>query len=176
MQILWVNMITAVTLALSLAFEPPEANVMDRPPRPSDQPMLTAYLVWRIAFVSIILMSGTFGLFLWEIENGQSLEFARTVAVNTLVWFEIFYLLNARYIYAPVLNVEGLTGNRYMLLAIGLLVGFQLAFTYLPPLQTLFGTAAIDLATWVPVLLVSSSVLFLVELEKWVVRRRCANN
>lgn len=171
-QILWVNMITAVTLALSLAFEPPEANVMRRPPRPSKQPMLTGYLVWRIAFVSVVLMLGTFGLFLWELRDGATVEQARTVAVNTLVWFEIFYLLNSRYITAPVLNREGLTGNRYVLIAIGLLILFQLAFTYLPPLQILFGTTAISIATWVPILLVSSSVLFLVEIEKWLVRRR----
>ena len=69
-QILWVNMVTAVTLALSLAFEPAEQNVMRRPPRNTNEPMLTPHLVWRIAFVSIILMSGTFGLFLWEMEQG----------------------------------------------------------------------------------------------------------
>ncbi len=171
-QILWVNMITAVTLALSLAFEPPEADVMRRPPRPSRQPMLTGYLIWRVAFVSVILMLGTFGLFLWELDGGGSVVRARTVAVNTLVWFEIFYLFNSRYITGPVLNREGLTGNRYVLIAISLLVVFQLAFTYLPPMQVLFGTTAIDAATWGLILLVSSSVLFLVEIEKWLLRRR----
>ena len=170
-QILWVNMVTAVTLALSLAFEPPEQNVMQRPPRDAHEPMLTRHLIWRVAFVSIILMSGTFGLFIWEMERGMSIEHARTVAVNTLVMFEIFYLFNSRYIKASVFNWTGLTGNPYVLIAIAILIIFQLGFTYLAPMQSLFGTTAINLNVWLRILLVSSSVLFLVELEKYFVRR-----
>jgi len=170
-QILWVNMITAVTLALALAFEPPEKNVMRRPPRDAHVPILTTHLIWRVSFVSIILMIGTFGLFLWDMERGVSIEHARTVAVNTLVMFEIFYLFNSRYITASVFNWAGLTGNRYVLMAIGILIIFQLCFTYLAPLQTLFGTTAIDFDIWLRILLVSSSVLLLVELEKYFIRR-----
>jgi magnesium-transporting ATPase (P-type) len=170
-QILWVNMITAVTLALALAFEPPEPGVMARPPRNPRQPVLTALFLWRIGYVSLILTAGTFGLFLWEQTRGASIEEARTVAVNTLVMFEIFYLFNARYMTAPVLNRAGLLGNPYVLYAVGVLLLFQLAFTYLPPLQTLFGTAALDAAIWVRIVLVASSVLFIVELEKALVRR-----
>jgi magnesium-transporting ATPase (P-type) len=172
-QILWVNMITAVTLALALAFEPPEQNVMRRPPRDSREPLLTFYLIWRIVFVSCILMSGTMGLFLWEMERGVSIEHARTVAVNTLVMFEIFYLFNSRYITDCVFNWAGLTGNRYVLIAITILIIFQLGFTYLAPMQSLFGTKAIDFNMWLRILLISSSVLFLVELEKYFVR--CIN-
>ena len=174
-QILWVNMVTAVTLALSLAFEPPEQNVMQRPPRDAHEPILTAYLAWRVAFVSVILMSGTFGLFLWETGHSVSIEHARTVAVNTLVMFEIFYLFNSRYITASIFNRAGLTCNRYVLIAIGVLIIFQLGFTYLAPMQSLFGTTAIDFNTWLCILFVSSSVLFLVELEKYVVRHMDRN-
>jgi magnesium-transporting ATPase (P-type) len=170
-QILWVNMVTAVTLALSLAFEPPEQNVMRRPPRDASEPMLSPYLIWRITFVSIILMSGTFGLFIWDMERGASIEHARTVAVNTLVVFEIFYLFNSRYIKACILNWQGLTGNRYVLIAIVILIIFQLGFTYLEPMQSLFGSEAIDFTMWLRIILVSSSVLFLVELEKYFVRK-----
>jgi len=169
-QILWVNMVTAVTLALSLAFEPPEANVMHRPPRDAQEPMLNAHLLWRIIFVSLILMGGTFGLFLWEMQQGASIEHARTVAVNTLVMFEIFYLFNARYITAPVLNRAGFTGNPYVLMAIAVLIVFQLGFTYLPLLQTLFGTVAIGIDIWLRIVLVASTVLFLVEIEKAFLR------
>jgi len=170
-QILWVNMITAVTLALALAFEPPEPGVMARPPRDARQPVLTPLFLWRIGYVSLILMAGTFGLFLWEQHQGAPIEEARTVAVNTLVMFEIFYLFNSRYMTAPVLNREGLLGNRYVLYAVGLLILFQLAFTYLPPMQTLFGTAAIDAGVWLRIVLVAASVLFIVELEKALARR-----
>ncbi len=174
-QILWVNMVTAVTLALSLAFEPSEQDVMRRLPRNAHDSILTSHLVWRVIFVSIILMGGTFGLFLLEIEQGSTIEHARTVAVNTLVMFEIFYLFNSRYITASVFNWEGLTGNRYVLIAIGLLIIFQFAFTYLEPMQILFGTTSIDFSIWLRILLVSSSVLFLVEFEKYFVRRMGLN-
>jgi len=169
-QILWVNMITAVTLALSLAFEPSEHNVMNRSPRDPLAPVLSPLFLWRIAFVSMILVCGTFGLFIWEFNQGQSIEYARTVAVNTLVAFEIFYLFSSRYIQAPVLNFQGLFGNHYVLLAVSLLIVFQLGFTYLPAMQMLFGTTAIDAMTWLTIIMVGSSVLFLVELEKYFFR------
>lgn len=171
-QILWINMITAVTLALTLAFEPPEKNVMRRPPRDPGEPLLSGFLIWRVIFVSIIIVIGTFGLFLWEREHGASVELARTVAVNTLVMFEIFYLFNARYLTASSLSWEGITGNRYVLMAIGLLLIIQMLFTYLPVMQTLFGTTHIELHTWLRIVVIASSVLFLVELEKALLRRR----
>ncbi|MES9899990.1 MAG: cation-transporting P-type ATPase [Sedimenticola sp.] len=174
-QILWVNMITAVTLALALAFEPAESNVMQRPPRNPTESILSMLLIWRIGFVSVILMIGTFGLYLWDTDQGGSIEHARTIAVNTLVMFEIFYLFNSRYITAPVLNRTGLFGNRYALIAIGLLVLFQLAFTYLSPFQKLFGTTAITFSTWLVIIATASSVLFLVEAEKWLFRTRSEN-
>jgi magnesium-transporting ATPase (P-type) len=174
-QILWVNMVTTVTLALVLGFEPPEQDIMHRPPRKADEPILTTLLIWRVVFVSAILLCGTIGLFLWEMKQGAAIEHARTVAVNTLVMFEIFYLFNSRYITASVFNWEGLTGNRYVLLAIGILLGFQLGFTYLKPMQSLFGTTDIELNIWLPIVLVASTVLFLVELEKFLVRQMNRN-
>ncbi|MDC1286603.1 cation-transporting P-type ATPase [Gammaproteobacteria bacterium] len=171
-HILWVNMVTAVTLALGLAFEPPERDVMRRPPRDVGQPMLTPYLIWRITYVSTILMVGTVGLFLWELDRGSSIEIARTVAVNTLVMGEIFYIFNSRYISASIFNRAGFTGNRFVLIAIGILLILQLGFTYLAPMQTLFGTATIDYQMWIRIVLVAATVLLLVELEKWIVRCR----
>ncbi|MCK5663642.1 MAG: HAD-IC family P-type ATPase, partial [Thiotrichaceae bacterium] len=169
-QILWVNMITAVTLALALAFEPAEKDIMQRPPRDSHQPILTGMFIWRIIFVSIILLFGTFGLFIWEREQGASIELARTIAVNTLVMFEIFYLFSSRYILANVFTFDGLFGNRYALMAVAILIIFQLAFTYIAPMQALFDTVAIDIIMWLRIILVASSVLFLVELEKAFIR------
>jgi len=170
-QILWINMITAVTLALTLAFEPGEKNIMQRPPRHPQEPLLSGFLVWRIFFVSSILVVGTFGLFLWEINQGSSIELARTVAVNTLVAFEIFYLFCVRYLTDPALNTRGLLGSRYVLIAIGLLIIFQLALTYLGPMQLLFATTDMSLEAWLRVIIVSSSVLFLVEIEKFLFRK-----
>jgi magnesium-transporting ATPase (P-type) len=144
---------------------------MQRPPRDPKEPLLSRFLIWRIVFVSLILVIGTFGLFLWERDHGASIELARTVAVNTLVMFEIFYLFSVRYLLAPVLNYEGLFGNRYVLWAIGILLLFQAALTYLGPIQELFGTSDLGLAAWIRIVAVASSVLFLVELEKLLLRR-----
>ncbi len=121
-------------------------------------------------------MDGTFGLFIWEMEQDSSIEHARTVVVNALVMFEIFYLFNSRYIAGSVFNRTGLTGNRYVLIAIGVLIISPLGFAYLAPLQSLFGTMAIDFDIWLRILLVSSSVLFLVELEKYIVRHMDRNS
>ncbi|PKM11954.1 MAG: carbonate dehydratase [Gammaproteobacteria bacterium HGW-Gammaproteobacteria-3] len=169
-QILWVNMITAVTLALTLAFEPPERNIMKRKPRKPNEPLLSVFLIWRIVFVSLIIVSGTFGLFLWERSLGTSIEEARTVAVNTLVGFEIFYVFNSRYLHNCVLNLRGLFGNPLVWLAVILLSVFQLAFTYWQPMQALFGTVAIDLHTWKMIIAVAASVFILVEIEKFFIR------
>lgn len=171
-QILWVNMVTAVTLALALAFEPSERNVMQRTPRRPGEPMLSAHLGWRIIFVSLILMAGTFSLFLWDMARGSDIDHARTVAVNTLVMFEIFYLFNARYLTASIFNRQGFAGNRYVLIAITVLLVLQMGFTYLAPMQELFGTSGLGFSAWLHIILVASSVLFLVELEKYLMRIR----
>lgn len=171
LQILWVNMITAVTLALALAFEPAEAGVMRRPPRDSRKPILSRFLVWRIIFVSLILVGGTFSLFVWERNRGASLEAARTVAVNTLVLFEIFYLFSARFLTASALNGRGLLASRAALAAIIMVLLLQVGFVYLAVMQTWFSTTSIGLAAWGRSLLVASSVLFLVEGEKALIRR-----
>ncbi|MFT5084311.1 MAG: magnesium-transporting ATPase (P-type) [Lentisphaeria bacterium] len=159
-------MITAVILA----FEPPEHNVIQRSPRNAHEPILTHYLIWRVAFVSVILMSGTFCLFQWELDRGMSVGYARTVAVNTLVMFEIFYLFNSRYINNSALNWSGITGNRYVLIAISMHIIFQLGFTYLNPMQSLFGTTSVDVDVLLRIVVISSSVFFLVELEKYILR------
>ncbi len=171
-QILWVNMVTAVTLALTLAFEKAENNVMARKPREPDEPLLSRFIAWRIVYVSLILLSGTFGMFLWYEQTGHSHNEARTLAVNTLVFFEIFYLFSSRYFLRSVFSREGLLGNPYVLYASGMLILLQLLFTYAPFMQTLFATEPIEPEEWVVILLVSSSVLFLVELEKLILRKR----
>jgi len=170
-QILWVNMVTAVTLALSLAFEKTELNVMERSPRKSNEPILSGFILWRIFYVSFILMVGTFGLFYWYEQAGYSHGYARTVAVNTLVMFEVFYLFSSRYFYASVFSKEGLTANPAVLYSTGILIILQLLFVYLPVMQTLFGTVSLQVSDWMLILAVSFSVLLLVEFEKYLIRR-----
>ena len=170
-QILWVNMITAVTLSLALAFEPGEPGVMRRRPRDPAAPLLDRLLVWRIVFVSLILLGGILSLYLWELGRSGSIEAARTVAVNTLVVGEITYLFNSRHLSASSLNPEGLYGNPVALQMMALLLAAQVAFTHLAPMQTLFGTQAIDALAWAAVLGFGVLLFMLVELEKLLMRR-----
>ncbi|MBU1232285.1 MAG: cation-transporting P-type ATPase [Proteobacteria bacterium] len=170
LQILWINMVTAVTLGLSLAFEPPEGDVMRRPPRLPGEPLLTQFLVWRIMFISAIMVMGTLGLFLWDRSHGETLEMARTTAVNTLIFFQIFYLFNARYLKTSVLSKEGLLGSRAVLFAVVSIIAAQFLFTYLPLFQNIFGTASIPYGDWTRLLSFTILVFILVEIEKVVLR------
>jgi magnesium-transporting ATPase (P-type) len=170
-QILWVNMVTAVTLALSLSFEPAEPAVMRRPPRDPREPLVTGFLLWRIVLVSAILVAGALGLFLWESGRGAPLEVARATAVNAVVIGEVFYLFNCRRFTESALSREGIFGNRYVLIAIGVLLVLQLGFTYLPFMQRWFGTAGLDAAAWVRAVLFGMALFTVVEVEKRLFRR-----
>lgn len=170
-QILWVNMVSAVTLALALSFEPGEPDIMKRKPRSSTEPLLTGLLLWRIGFVAAIIVIGTFWLFLWEMSRGATIEYAQTVAVNAVILFQIFYLFNARHILRPTTLVEGITGNRMVLVSIGAMIVLQALFTYVPVMHTLFGTAPIGLDSWGMILAISVLLFPIVEAEKWILRR-----
>ena len=170
-QILWINMVTSSTLGLALAFEPAEDGIMKRRPRPPGESLLSGFFVWRVVLVSVLMMSGALGLFLWELSAGNSLEAARTMAVNAIVVAEMFYLLNSRHVLASVLNREGLTGNHVALWAIAACVPLQLAFTHLPVMQGIFGSTDLSPAEWLKVLGAGLMVFCVAELEKYVIRR-----
>jgi magnesium-transporting ATPase (P-type) len=170
-QILWVNMVTSVALGLVVSFEPHELDVMQRPPRAVDLPILDAFGVWRVAFVGLTLLALTLSAFFWMKSNGASDALARAVAVNALVIGQIFYLLNSRYKIESSLSLKAHLDNKYLPLGVGAVVILQLLFTYAPPLQALFETEAIPFGVW-PRLLFGGFVFFLVvEGEKLLIRR-----
>ncbi|MCO5760025.1 MAG: cation-transporting P-type ATPase [Chromatiaceae bacterium] len=170
-QILWVNMVTAVTLSLAFAVEKPEADIMLRPPRDPATPLVDGFMVWRILFVTVLMATASFGLYLWEKASGSDLVTARTVAVNALVMAEMFYLFNCRSLQGSILNREGFLGNTLALQVLGLLLLLQLAFTYIPLMQTLFQTAALDGAAWLRILTAGVLLLLIVEGEKALISR-----
>jgi len=171
-QILWVNMVTAVTLSLAIAFEQPEDNVMKRPPRnPRDQ-LINGFMLWRIGFVTALLFATSYGLFLYETARGAPVELARTAAVNALVMGEIFYLFNCRRLVAPLWSHGGLFGNPVVIPAILILLVLQLMLTHLAPMQALFGTQGISFGTWMLAIFAGMTVMFIVEIEKVFWRRR----
>ena len=167
-QVLWVNMITAVTLALALSFEPMESNVMEREPRGAGEPILGKLFIWRITFVSILIGGLTFGVFSFLRNNGLDDAAARTIAVNTLVAGQLFYLFNCRKIGQPALG-KGFFNNRYAFLAAGALIILQMGFVYLPFMNTFFGTQSIAASYWLYPLAAGVLVFVLVELEKFII-------
>ncbi len=163
-QILWVNMVSSIALALVLAFEPTEADVMRRPPRRPDEPLLSPFVLWRISFVSTLFLAGIFGMHEWA-------QAARTVAVNALVCMEVFYLFSVRYLKAPSFTLQGVKGTPRVLAAVAAVVLLQAGFTYLPFMQALFATESLPLATGALIVAVGAAVLLVLELEKALLRR-----
>jgi magnesium-transporting ATPase (P-type) len=169
-QVLWINMVTSVTLGLALAFEPAESGLMDRPPRAPDEPLLSGLFVWRVLLVSVLMAGAGIGLFLWELQQGTGLDSARTMALNAVVMCEVFYLINSRRIFASVLSFKGLFGSRAVLLAIAACLLLQALYTYAPAMQRLFDSTALDAAQWARVVLAGLAVFVIAELEKWLIR------
>jgi magnesium-transporting ATPase (P-type) len=165
-QILWINLVTAVTLGLALAFEPTEPGAMRRPPRSPREPLLTRRLLWRAGFVSLLFVAGVFGIFFYAAERGFSVALSRTMVVNTIVVMEAFYLFNVRYIHGSSLTWRGVLGTPAVLIALAVLVAAQLAFTYVPVMQELFGAEPIALADGALIVGIGVAVLVAVELEK----------
>jgi calcium-translocating P-type ATPase len=193
-QILWVNMVTSVALALVLSFEPHEHDVMQRPPRAVNRPILTWFGVWRILFVGVALVVYTLVAFfairidalhakdladlLSRIKSYDPsdvlalarLPLARTVAVNAITLGQVFYLLNSRYLIDSSVSIGAHLGNPYLPLGVGAVFVLQMLFTYAPPLQALFDTEAVPLGVW-PWLVLGGFLFFLmVEAEKLLLR------
>ncbi|MBX3024807.1 HAD-IC family P-type ATPase [bacterium] len=169
-QVLWVNMVTSVALGLVISFEPHELDVMDRPPRAVDRPILTPFGIWRVVLVGLALLGYTLWAFFQMKTSGASDQLARTVAVNAITIGQIFYLLNSRFLVDSSLSLRAHLGNPYLPLGIGAVVVLQLLFTYAPPLQRLFDNQALPLSVW-PMLLAGGVVFFLaIEAEKLAIR------
>jgi magnesium-transporting ATPase (P-type) len=165
-QILWVNLITAVTLGLALAFEPTEKNTMRRPPRPRNEPLLTGALAWHIVLVAMLFLGGVYGIHAYAIDRGYSVELARTLALNALVVMEIFHLFFIRNIHGTSLTWQALRGTKVVWLTVGIVTIAQFAITYLPTLQSLFATQAVPLLDGLLIIGVGVTLFAIIEIEK----------
>jgi Ca2+-transporting ATPase len=165
LQLLWINMSTGILLGLMLAFEPKEADLMCRKPRHPQNPILNSVLIFRICLVSTLMLIGAFGLFEWELQHGESLALARTVAVNVFVFGQIFYLFNCRSLEYSMFHV-GIFSNLWLIFGALTMTLLQLLFTYWPPMQKLFGSATIGYDEWLLILSVAMSIYLVVGLEK----------
>jgi len=165
-QILWINLVTATTLGLALAFEPPEAGTMRRPPRPRNAPLLSGALLWQIVLVSALFLAAVFGIYTYARTEGHSLALAQTMAMNMLVVLEILYLFYSRNLHGPSLTWAAAKGTRIVWICVTSVTAAQLAVTYLPPLQIVFGTEAVPLFDGLLILGVGVIFFALIETEK----------
>ncbi|QSQ12894.1 cation-translocating P-type ATPase [Myxococcus landrumensis] len=177
-QLLWINLVATVTLALPLAFEAREPDVMRRKPRSPDAPVLSRFVVMRTGLVALLMAAGAMGLFFWEytyelphVGHARALAEAQTMAVNTVISFQIFYMVMCRTLTGSVRKV-GLFSNPSVFMGVGVLVLLQLAFMYVPFMRDIFGTAPLSLASIVLSVLVGAVVLPAVGFEKWLRGRK----
>jgi magnesium-transporting ATPase (P-type) len=167
-QILWVNLITAITLGLALAFEPSESGTMRRPPRPRGEPLLTGVLVWHIVLVSGLFVAAVFGVYFFATARGYPVALAQTVAMNTLVVLEIFHLFFIRNLHSTSLTWTAARGTPVAWACVLAVTAAQFAITYLPPLQAVFGTQGVPVIDGIMIVAIGGVFFALIEGEKQV--------
>jgi magnesium-transporting ATPase (P-type) len=164
-QILWINMTTATALGLMLAFEPKEPGIMDRPPRDTAKPILDRALFSRIILVGALLLVASFGLYQMELRATGDEAQARTVAVNVFVVIQSFYLFNSRSFTLPP-SALGFWSNPWVPAGCGIMLILQLAFTYVPAMNALFGSAPVGADSWLKATAAGAVAYVVVEAEK----------
>ncbi|ALM82886.1 HAD-IC family P-type ATPase [Bordetella sp. N] len=169
-QVLWVNMITSVALGLVISFEPHEDDVMQRPPRAVERPILSRFGIWRVLFVGAALLVYTLLTFFAMQAQGASEAMARTAAVNAITLGQVFYLLNSRHLIHSSLNLRAHQGNPLLWYGILAVVVLQLLFTYAPPFQAIFSTESLPLSVWAKLLVGAVLFFLVVEAEKLIIR------
>jgi cation-transporting P-type ATPase F len=167
-QILWVNMATALLLGLMLVFEPKEKGLMSRPPRDPSRPILTFPLFMRTGLVSLIMIGGALWIFDHEMSaRGETIQEARTAVVNVIVMVEVAYLFSCRSLTRSLFAIGPFT-NRLALVGAAAMIGAQLLFTYAPLMNTLFQTTPLAPSTWLRIAAIALLSFLAVELEKWI--------
>ncbi|MBO1537309.1 cation-transporting P-type ATPase [Pseudomonas sp. OA65] len=165
-QILWINLITAITLGIALAFEPTEDNTMRRPPRSRQEPLINGALVWHMVLVSLLFLCGVYGIFSYALDRGYPVELARTLAVNTLVVMEIFHLFFIRNLYGTSLTWKAIRGTKVVWATVAVVTVAQFAITYAPPLQAVFATQAVPFIDGLLIIGVGIALFAIIEIEK----------
>jgi Ca2+-transporting ATPase len=172
-QLLWINLVAAVSLALPLAFEAKEPDVMQRPPRAPDAPVMSREVIVRTVFAALLMTACVVGLFRWEVQRyagearlpENALAVGQSMAVTTAIAFQIFYLFQCRSLRAPMLEVGFLT-NRWVFVGVLTVIVLQAAFLFLPPLQGVFRSAPLSVEELLWSVAAGAAPLPLIGLEK----------
>lgn len=167
-QILWINLITSITLGIALAFEPTEAGTMARPPRPRNAPILSGELVWHVVLIALLFVAAVFGVFTYATDKGYPLALAQTMAMNMLVVLEIFHLFFIRNIHSTSLTWAAARGTKVVWTVVIAITAAQFAVTYLPPLQAVLGTRPVPLMDGILIVTIGAAFFAIIEIEKQI--------
>ena len=169
LQILWVNMVTSVTVSLALAFESIEKGTMQRPPRSPKEPLLSGYFIWRILFVAVLIGGLTLIMNLYLFSMGVSEGIVRTITLQTIVFAQLFHLFNSRSIRKFAFGKDFFSNKAVFLVSIAMIV-LQMGITYLPFMNNVFGTVALSLSDWQYPIYLGLIIFVVVEIEKAIMR------
>ena len=169
-QILWINMSTAVFLGMMLIFEPGDKEIMKRRPRDPKMPMLSMEMVWQMLVVGSYMLAASYAMFNYALSSGYSEEYARTVAVNIFVFIELFYLFNCKELQRSVFKTN-IFNNSYLLIGVTLMALIQISFTHLEFMNTIFKSQPLDISTWLQIIIIAIGVMFVVEIKRYLERK-----
>ena len=169
-QLLWINLVSAITIQFAFVFEQAESNIMNKPPRTRSQKMFSKADLRQMALVSVLM--ATFALigYEWFLHLGVSEISASTMVVNTIVISKIFYFFSIRTDKFALSQAS--FENKQAWWIIGLMLGFQLFLTYVPFMQTAFKVTALSLTEWSVITAFSALILIIVELKKFFQKRK----
>ena len=170
-QILWLNLVTNGLQDVALAFEPAEKGVLNRPPRNPKEGILSSLMIQRTVLMGITLAAGTLFLFILNLNAGVPLERARTIALTTMVFFQFYQAFNCRSETRSIFRMSPISNP---LLFISMIAAFlaQLSVIYVPAFQWVFRTVPITINEWVQIFMVSTTVILVVEMDKWIRGRK----
>ena len=166
-QILWINMSTAIFLGLMLVFEPKEDNIMQRKPRNPKESILTKSMIIQMLVVGFYMLVTSYSMFNIALANGHSVEYARTVAVNIFVFVELFYLFSCKELQKSIFKIN-ILNNKFLLLGVGLMILVQITFTHAHFMQVMFQSEGLDMQTWSEILVTAFGVIFVVEIKRYL--------
>ncbi|MDD2448988.1 MAG: cation-transporting P-type ATPase [Sulfurimonas sp.] len=169
-QILWINMSTAVFLGMMLIFEPGDKEIMKRRPRDPKMPILSMEMVWQMLVVGFYMLAASYAMFNYALSSGYSEEYARTVAVNIFVFIELFYLFNCKELQRSVFKTN-IFNNSYLLIGVTLMALIQISFTHLEFMNTIFKSQPLDISTWLQIIVIAIGVMFVVEIKRYLEKK-----
>jgi magnesium-transporting ATPase (P-type) len=170
-QLLWLNLVTNGLQDVALAFEPGEPDVLDRPPRPRDEGVMSRLLWERTAVAGVVMAAGTLALFRWELDQSGSLVRAQTVALTTMVLFQMFHVGNCRSEYRSIFSKSPLS-NPFLFVATAAALLVHVGALYFGPMQVVLRVEPIDRDAWLRMIAIAATIVAAVEVHKLLRRPR----